>query len=173
MATLRNMFARSVDTNALKRISAILGCVLFLISFISPFYTISMFTLAGESSTHYWSYESDYHYIINGHFVGQTWFSDYWFSPYLGVGFRIPWILVSMFTTQVLTLFFGVASIIFKRRMLSFAPVLLSLLTIGLMVRTGMPKDIILHGEYQLGYYLVFPSLVLFLSAFVMNEVTK
>lgn len=88
------------------------------------------------------------------------------------IGFGIPWILISMFTIQVLTLLFGVASIIFNRRMLSFAPVLLNLLTIALMVYTGMMEEVY-PGEYQLGFYLVFPSLVLFLFAFVLNEMTK
>jgi hypothetical protein len=56
--------------------------------------------------------------------------------------------------------------------MLSFAPVLLSLLTIALMVCTCMVEEIY-RGGYQLGFYLVFPSLALFLSAFILNEVTK
>jgi hypothetical protein len=157
----------------LRKALVVIACVVFLFSVISPFYTISMKTLAGGSSTYYSSYESDYQYAIMAHFgSSKTWFSDYWFSPYLGVGLGIPWILIAMFIIQVLTLLFGVASIIFNRRILSFAPVLLSLLTIALMVYTGMVEQIYL-GEYQLGFYLVFPSLVLFLSAFVLNEVRK
>jgi hypothetical protein len=129
-----------------------------------------MKTLAGGSSTYYWSYGSDYHYSINFHFgSSQYWFSNYWFSPYLDVGLGIPWILVSMFTIQALTLLFGVATLIFNRRILPFASVLLSLLTVALMVYTGMMYS----GEYQLGYYLVFPSTVLFLSAFVLDEMNK
>jgi hypothetical protein len=167
------MSTRFLVINVLKKVLTILGCLLFLFSIVSPFYTISMITLAGGSSTQYWSYESDYHYGITAIFGSrQTWFSDYWFSPYLDVGLRIPWILVSMFTIQALALFFGVASIIFNRRMLSFAPVLLTLLTITLMVYTGIVEEIY-SGEYQLGFYLVFPSLALFLSAFILNEVTK
>jgi hypothetical protein len=132
-----------------------------------------MKTGAGGSSTYYWSYGSDYHYSINFHFgSSQYWFSNYWFSPYLDVGLRIPWILVSMFTIQALTLLFGVASMIFNRRILSFAPVLLSLLTIALMVYTDMIEEIY-FGEYQLGYYLVYPSVAMFIFAFLLNEVTK
>jgi hypothetical protein len=173
MATIKDMVAGHLDFNTLKRICAAFGCLLFLISFISPFYTINMITLAGGSSTYYWSYESDYHYAIIAHFgSSQHWFCDYWFSPYLDVGLRIPWILVSMFTIQALTLLFGVVSIIFTRRMLSFAPVLLSLLTIALMVCTGIIEEIY-FGEYQVGFYLIFPSLVLFLSAFVLDELAR
>jgi hypothetical protein len=126
-----------------------------------------MITLAGSSSTYYWSYESDYHYSIVFHFgSSQYWFSDYWFTPYLDVGLGIPWILIPMFTIQALTLLFGVASIIFKRRIFPFVSVLLNLLTIALMVYTGTMYS----GEYQLGYYLAIPSLVMFSSAFVLNE---
>ena len=166
------------DIHALKRICVVLGCLLFLISFISPFYHDRVLTLYGRESTYYWSYEYDYHYSVELH-VGssQQWFSDYWFNTYLPAGLRIPWILVPMFTIQVLTLLFGVASFIFNRRILSFAPFLLSLLTIALMVYTSMmpsgyPEEAY-SGEYELGFYLVLPSLVLFLSAFVLNEMTK
>lgn len=167
------MSTRFLVNKTVRRVITILGCLIFLISFISPFYTISMKTLAGGSSTYYWSYVSDYHYSIDFHFgSSQYWFSNYWFSPYLDVGLRIPWILVSMFTIQALTLLFGVASMIFNRRMLSFAPVLLSLSTIALMVYTDMIEEIY-FGEYQLGYYLVYPSVAMFIFAFLLNEETK
>ncbi|MGA3193053.1 MAG: hypothetical protein ABSD73_11175 [Candidatus Bathyarchaeia archaeon] len=170
MATIKGMVTRHLGINTLKRFFATFGCLLFLISFISPFYNISGITTAGRTTTYYWSYESDYHYSFDFHFgSSQYWFSDYWFSPYLDVGLGIPWILVPMFTIQALTLLFGVASIIFNRRILPFASVLLSLLTIALMVYTGM----MISGEYQLGFYLVFPSLILFLSAFVLNGMAK
>jgi hypothetical protein len=170
MPTVKGMVTRHLGINTLKRISAIFGCLLFLISFISPFYNIIGITSGGRFSTYYLSYESDHHYSFLFHFgSGQYWFSDYWFGPYLAVGLGIPWIFVPMFTIQALTLLFDVASIIFNRRILPFAPVLLSLLTIALMVYTGM----MLSGEYQLGFYLVFPSLVLFLSFFVLNELTN
>lgn len=153
----------------LKALLTILGFLVFLFSIILPFYAISMGSGFYGSSTQYWSYESHGHY---GRMSGQSWFSDYWFNPYMVIGLGIPWILVSMFTIQVLTLLFGAASIIFNRRMLSSAPVLLSLLAIALMLYTGMMEETY-SGKYQLGFYLAFPSLILFLSAFALSEVIK
>jgi hypothetical protein len=195
MIKLKSRLTRSLVFRLFRIGIALLGCLLFLISFISPFY-LTRFISPVPSRC--WGYFWSYKYDLDGlspsspppqytlvYYSNQYWFHDYWFSGHSyspgiedGVVPMVPWIpLLSMFTIQVLTLLFGVASIIFNRRMLSFAPVLLSLLTIALMVHTGMrlsgyPEEIY-SGEYQLGYYLVFPSMVLFLSAFVMNEVTR
>jgi len=164
----------------------VVGCLVFLFSVIFPFYHVSTFMgLEGyQQSTNYWSYKYDYYwsyFLFGSHFgSSQQWFSDYWFAPYsasslgLSLGLGIPWILLPMFIIQVLTLLFGVAFIIFNRRILGFAPVLLGLLTIALMVYVGMfPYGVGISGTYQLGFYLVFPSLFLFLSAFALNELTK
>ena len=79
---------------------------------------------------------------------------------------------LAMFIFQALVLAFGIASIHFKRRVMLAAPVCLSVAVLGLMLYTG---EILGYSneDYQLGYYLVFPSLALFLSAFILNEVTK
>jgi hypothetical protein len=177
MAAFRNISTKSLDIHALKRICVILGCLLFLISFISPFYHIKVFYLAGASSTYYWSYEFENHYsFFNQSGLNQQWFSDYWFTPYLSVRFGITWILLPLFTIQVLTLLFSVVSIILSRRVLLLAPVLLSISAMALMVGTSMmPSEypVSYSGEYQLGFYLVFLSLVPFLSAFVLGGMTK
>lgn len=164
MVAFRNISTKPLAINTLARIFATLGCLLFLISLISPFYSLRFTTLDGIASYYYKSYESDYHSGMS-RIVGHDWFFNYWRLP------GIPWILVPMFVIQALTLLFGVAFIIFNRRILSLAPVLLSPLTIYLMtVSAGMMLSGY-GGEYQLGFYLVFPSLALFLSAFVLNEI--
>jgi hypothetical protein len=174
----KNMSTKFLVVNSVKKISVIIGCLLFLISFISPFYSFSEKTLAGGSSTYYRSFESDYYYAIMFHFgSGHYWFSDYWFSPYLDVGPGIPWILIPLFTVQVLTLVFGVAFIISERRMLSFESIAFSVVALALMTYTGervneelAPYSV---GQYQLGYYIVYASMTMFLLAFLLNEVTK
>jgi hypothetical protein len=170
------MFTRFLVINNLRKVLAILGCLLFVFSFIYPLYYAEFITLAGGGSTYYWSYKVDYRIIITVVFhQDQYWFSNYWFSSYGWIGLGIPWILISLFTVQVLTLVFGIASIIFKRRILSFTPVLLSLTAIALVIYIGM----IVAGigiywwQYQLGYYLIYPSAILFMSAFALNEVTN
>lgn len=156
-----------VGANTLPRILATFGCLLFLISLIHPFYHNWYINLGGGTSYYYRSYESERATGIS-RMVGFDWFFNYWRLP------GIPWILMPMFVIQALTLLFGVAFIIFDRRIYSLAPVLLSPLTIYLMtVSAGMiSSGYEAGGDYQLGFYLVFPSLVLFLSAFVLNEIT-
>jgi len=66
-----------------------------------------------------------------------------------------------------------VVSIIFKRRILPFVPVLLSL---AVIIYTGVIFSGIgpvFWGEYRLGYYLIYPSAILFVSALALNEVTN
>jgi len=163
MPVFRNI-SKSLGINALARIFAALGCLLLLISLIFPFYYIGGFTLEGPSSFYYWSYEYHYQFSTVGTFSGQYWFFGYWFRQ------GIPWILEPMFVIQALTLLFGVAFIIFNRKILSLASVLFSLSTIFLMFLAGMMFPV--YGKYQLGFYLLFPSLILFLSAFVLNEIS-
>jgi hypothetical protein len=65
----------------------------------------------------------------------------------------------------------SIVLIFFNRRILSFIPVLLSVVVLGLMIYIG--NLMFGYGEYQLGYSLIYPSLAIFLCAFVLNEVTR
>jgi hypothetical protein len=101
------------------------------------------------------------------------WFFNYWFSENW-VSLAVSWIPLAMFIVQALVLAFGIASIHSKRTVMLAAPVCLSVVVLALMLYIGetLPyRDS--FEEYQLGYYLVFPSLALFLSAFILNEVAK
>jgi predicted membrane protein len=174
----KNMSTKFLAINAARKIIVIIGCLLFLISFISPFFRFFEFTLAGGSWTYYRSFESDYYFSIIAHVgSGHYWFSDYWFSPYLDVGPGMPWVLISLFTVQVLTLVFGVAFIISDKRMLSFESIVFSIAALALMTYTGERVNEELSpysvGQYQLGYYVVYASMAMFLLAFLLNEVTK
>lgn len=142
----------------------VIGCLVFFFSVISPFFLFR--TVLYPTSNYYWSYRRDFYSIL-----GQTqyWFSNNWESTGWAT---MSWALVSMFIIQVLTLVFAVGSVFFNRRILSFAPVLLCLGVLGLMIYTEQTISGVL-GEYQQGYYLIFPSLALFTFAFILNEVTK
>jgi hypothetical protein len=173
----KNMSTKLLVIKAARKIIVIIGCLLFLISFISPFYRFFEFTLAGGSWTYYRSFESDYYYYIVFHAgSGHYWFSDYWFSPYLDVGPGMPWVLIPLFAVQVLALVFGVAFIISERRMLSFESVVFCIAVLALMTYTGerVNEELSVNvGQYQLGYYIVYASMAMFLLAFLLNEVTK
>lgn len=169
------MFTRFMVINILKKVLALLGCLLFVFSFIYPLYYARFITLAGSGSTYYWSYKVDHRNDIMAVLhSNQYWLSNYWFSSYSFVGLGIPWILISLFTVQVLTLVFGLASVIFNRRILTSTPALLSLAVMALMIYTGeILSGYRFYGEYQQGYYLIYPSVIMFLSAFGLNEATR
>jgi len=178
LINLKSMSTRFLVTNTVRRVITILGCLLFVFSFIYPFYYVSWTGIGGGTLTHYWSYEYDYHYHVGlgGSGSSHQWFFDYWFTPNLSVGARIPWTLVSLFTVQVLTLAFGVVFLFSNKRILSFEPIMFNIAVLVLMTYTGG----ILSGhvsaysnQFQLGYYLVYPSVAMFVSAFAINEVVK
>jgi len=147
----------------------VIGCLVFLFSVISPFFLYM--SVLGGMSNYYWSYRRDFYGNLQQG-PRQYWFSNYWGTTGLAEFQPMSWALVSMFIIQVLTLVFGVGFVFFNRRILSFVPVLLCLGVLGLMIYAG---QIVLGGlgEYQQGYYLIFPSLALFMFAFVLNGVTK
>jgi hypothetical protein len=160
----------------LKALPTILGCIVFLFSIILPFCYIDnfpAFSTGGPFWTYIWSFKAvDYHAMVGLHVI-PYWFFNYWFSENW-VSLAVPWIPLTIFAVQVLVLAFGITSIHFKRRVMLAATVCLSVAVIALMLYIGkiLPyRDS--SEEYQLGYYLVFPSLALFLSAFILNEATK
>jgi hypothetical protein len=177
MVNLKNMSTKFFVTNTFRRVITIVGCLVFVFSFISPFYFISSEFGGTGSSAYYWSYKSDYYYSMDlrGSGSSHPWFSSYWFTPSLAGGVGIPWILVSIFTVQILTLVFGVVFIFSSRRALSFEPVIFSMIVLALMMTTGEQANEILTyfvGQYQLGFYLAYASMVMFLVAFLLNEAT-
>jgi hypothetical protein len=106
--------------------------------------------------------------------VSIYWFYDYWFYPLVALG--MTWVLISLFAVQILTLMFGLFFTISNRRILSFQPVIFSIATLLLMTYTGerineLYGNASYQGQYQLGYYLVYPSVVMFVFAFLLNEV--
>jgi hypothetical protein len=172
--------------NSLRKLLAILGCLLFVFSFFYPFYRVGVGGFGGFSSKELWSFKYDVQYWVGmipqpppENFPNklQLWFSNYWFNSYGFLGLGIPWILISLFTVQVLTLIFGVAFIISNRRILSFEPIIFSTAALVLMTYTA---KVISNGtflfvsfQYQLGYYFVYPSVAMFVFAFLLNEVAR
>ena len=160
---LKGASTKILVLDILRKALVVIGCLVFLFSTISPFF-LSIGVLSGTSN-YYWSYRRD----LYGNFGGkyQFWFVNNW--EYTGSA-KMSLALVSMFIFQVLTLASAIGSFFFNERILSFASVVLCLDVLFLMLYTiGRLYD----GEYQQGYYLIFPSLALFTSAFIVNEVTK
>lgn len=181
MSDFRKTSRRSA-TNTVRKTLTVLGCLFFLFSLILPFYyarwTSALLPLGGgDWSTYYWSYKADEHSVnaLSQLRVSQFWFSDYWLKNYEFV-FDVQSILLPMFLVQLLTLALGLVSIRFDGRNLLLPPFLLSLVVAALMTYAGerISGDILaISTEYQVGYYLVYPSLAMFLFAFLLREVAE
>jgi hypothetical protein len=178
MIKLRSHSARSLVFRVFRMGAALLGCLCFLFSFISPFYILTP-SIQTSYPHHYdfWSFKADYQvYRVT---ISQTrsvqwWYSDYWFK-FKFEGIRLPgffWVMMSMFVFQILALVSGVASIIFNRRFLSLGSVLLCLAVLMEMIYFDISLDrtwYFFESDYQLGYLLMYPSLVFFTIAFALS----
>ncbi len=177
MVNLKNLAAKSLATSIVRRVVSILAILLLIISITSPFCSAgsNMSFDIGEGAF-FWSYRSDFYYSSGTHLIGprQYWFSDYWFSFPKQNYLKLTWIIMPMFILQVLTMVFGIISIISNRRILSLAPVCLSVTVLALMIYTiNTLFGIFQLRNYEQGYYFSYYPVGLFLSAFVLNEVTK
>jgi hypothetical protein len=180
MIKLRSQSTKSRVFHVFRIGTATLGCLFLLFSFIFPFYSsipsIQAMYLHQEYYD-FWSFKADYHFPVYAVTISQTrsmqwWYSDYWFK-FDGIrllGF--PWVMISMFVFQILALASGIASILFDRRLLSPGPVLLCLAVLMEMIYFDIDLDRTWYfskSNYQLGYWLIYPSLVFFTIAFALS----
>jgi hypothetical protein len=180
MSDFRNMSSKLLVNGFIKKVLVILGCLLFLFSVVYPFYFMSMHSMEYWGVT-YWSYKADVTEVTISRFSSQSWFFGYWSNANIFYidGPWTSWILLAMFVIQTVALAFGCASLVANRRIILFVPVCLSLTVLALMSYVGYRLtsyygySSYYAGGYQLGYYLVYPSLAMFLFAFLLNEVTK
>lgn len=162
---------------SLTMLATLVALVVFLFSMLFPFYHIQIFGIEIFDQT-FWSYRSYYSTFTTKFISGWSWFFNYWFDidnlSFAG-GLSITWIPLTMFVMQALTLAFGCLSIVIKRRITLSVPLCLSSTVLALMSYVGYRlsaalNDVFDVSQYQLGYYLVISSVVLFAFAFVLNE---
>jgi len=158
-----------------------LGCLTFLFSITLPFHYAILLRSDwfGERivfyKTYYWSYKSSTLDGEHGRYsqFGESWFFDYW-GNYYSHGSDLWLVFLSMFVVQVLTMITGIASIFTRRRVLALAPVLLCLTDTILMIYTNvrLQESNIGLNPLQQGYWLTYPSMFLFIIAFILTLVT-
>jgi hypothetical protein len=160
----------------LRILSTLIAFFVFLFSIVFSFYHITFGSLEYSDAT-YWSYKADHFLFVLKPVSSQSWFFHYWFgdnNPSYIIGSWVSWILLAMFAIQILTLAFGAASLVIDRRIILSVPLCLSLTVLAMMFYVGYRLSSFNYGGgYQLGYYLVFPSVAMFVSAFALNEVVK
>ena len=162
----------------LKDIPALIGCVLFLCSMLCPFYHLIFPTMIEQSfSVYYWSFKSAVQtYWLGPPFaapqsVFEYWFCDYWFVDTFVEGFGLSWVLVFMFAAQVIILGTGIVSIFSSKRALALVPMITGPMVVASMVYTSLRLSHLNMAVdfYQLGYWLTYPSTVLFIVSFLVR----
>jgi hypothetical protein len=144
---------------------------------VSPFYHITIRGIDFNDQT-YWSYKAYYSAFTTKFISHWSQFFDYWFGTdnlTFVNGLSVSWIPLTMFLMQALTLAFGCVSLAIKRRITLIVPLCLSSTVLALMSYVGYRfssafNDVFDVSQYQLGYYLVIPSVILFAFAFLLNE---
>jgi hypothetical protein len=177
-STQRLLGSSQVNSEVFKWLailSTLIALSVFLFSIVSSFYDWG-FTLLEASGATYWSYRANFFFFSLGIHSWQYMFFDYWFnSNNQGqIGFLgMSWIPLTIFVMQALTLAFGCASLVINRRIIRFVPVCSSLTVLALISYVGyrLSRSNNSGVGYQLGYYLVYPSVVLFALAFALDEV--
>ena len=158
----------------LRRVFMMLGCLLFLSSTILPFlHEIRPASIIPEDSdrTSYWSLKCSTQQV-RSLFLYQTveyWFYDYWVKEY-AIRSELPLVFVFMLLGQILTLITGVASVFLYKKILALAPAILCPTVTALMVYVGTSFRS-WEISYQQGYWLTYPSMLLFIAAFTLSLV--
>ena len=155
------------------------ACCVFLVSTLNPFLTVPYhFSRWGNMPVicRFTVTYSSYKATVGNGFRTEAFFGDYWFSHIESeIGFLgVSWVLIAMFLLQILTLVSGFVSLL-KIHKARIIPFILSLSVILLMVYVfvqGQKRTLYLAG-YERGYWLVYPSMFLFLLASILSLATN
>lgn len=149
---------------------------LFGLSIVEPFMSSSfvlfrwyqMPVITGVSVT-YWSYRA----IVVPNIDMRLLFNDYWFIQNMNapiVFLDMPWLLIALFLTQILTILSGVLSFL-SRKETRAIPFILSIVAIVLMTQTYAEANVFARAfvQYDLGYWLAYPSMFMFCFALITS----
>lgn len=174
---------------ASPRVATACACILFLVSIMLPFLTIYYSTpIEIGYIAQYWSFRM----TITPMFPGQSgmepgisttlFFNDYWFttnrsnysfSPaFFRVSLVFVAIFVAIFVAQIFTLGFGFTFLLKRRKMAQYLSIISCLFVVTAMafasIRVTDESYLYLPSflsSYWLGYWLIYPSIALFLYA--------
>jgi len=157
----------------LRRVLMMLGCLLFLSSMILPFLHEDRHYMIEEDLDRntYWSFKSLTQQIRTLNFPEpvECWFYDYWVREYADRSELLP-VFAFMFMIQILTLIAGTASVFINKRILALAPAMLCPMVTASMIyayTSFRPWEV----SYQQGYWLTYPSMLLFSIAFILSQI--
>ncbi|MCJ7719740.1 hypothetical protein MUO69_07415 [Candidatus Bathyarchaeota archaeon] len=160
------------------------ACCLFLISMGTPFLRKSEVIcvgILGDPSRHctpkiayYWSFLASRTMVNRITMFNSYWFSTFNFDRYnLIPRIKVTMLLIAMFLTQILTVVSGLLSLVLKERWARLVPLFSSTVVTLSMVFTNMELFDYYRLEYEIGYWLTYPSMLLFLLAFTTSLIVE
>lgn len=171
----------------LTRVVTACACCLLLISIFFPFVTLEHGSMIMDHyDVTYWSYRATVRKWGVAYVESEPLLlSNYWFenqepysypaTSYLG----ITWILVALFHMQILTLGFGFFAVFKQRKSTQLLPVISCFSVVFLMgsmvAQAGSLSGLARRAgpKYELGYWLCYPSIILFILAFILQFRTR
>jgi hypothetical protein len=176
MPHLREPSARSFSV--LIKILSILGCISFLFSVFYPFFSAEYSDGFFISLTRiqFWSFKSytaqSFPFLRMAPTIYEYWFLDYWVKE---SAYRSEFLILFplMFIAQVSTLITGMASLLVRRKLLAYLPVVLCSIVIALMTYVSMSSEVSWNWQYQNGFWLALVSFFSFLSVPILEQEQK
>lgn len=175
MAKLRNRSVKTLCFYVLRKTPTIIGCMLLLFSIISPFCSFFPYNPFWETRSITFFYYLSFRFYEERKPSGgeyqlyrEYWFKDYWFDSEVKY-FGLSGVLIIMFVTQILTLAAGITFVFTDRKALVYAPAILCPIIIALMTYTNLELSGTELGSFQQGYWLMYPSMILFLLSLTLS----
>ena len=183
-------------SRVLEKLVSLAAVLLFLGTLVFPFlsfvrvYLLSIPEYQCDSIFYIWSFmmREEITCLKWSEFTHETldyWFNDYWFhwlycsfppdQQMLQLKDEISWMLISLFSLQILTLSIAATSIFIYKKYLAFIPAALCPATTALMTLIFILINNASHiiAAYKIGYWLTCPSEALFIISLIINVKTK
>lgn len=164
---------------SLFKVLTICACLVFLVSILMPFLTVPHFLADGHARwATYWSYKVAIKKVELGQVTQDKTllFNNYWFTieSHL-VNLRAPWVFITMFFVQLLTMIAGLSSLYLRGWKIQIIPPITSMSVTLLMIYMYMQAEKWTLGllKYELGYWLTYLSTILFLLKFILYQQSK
>lgn len=166
----------------LSDVLLISACCLFVISMGTPFLKNNQFYACAhlDSEIHpmppnckpypsyYWSFQAFHTSSNRITMYGSYWFDTFDSGPY-PPRLSAPIFLITMFMNQILTVASGLLSLFVRERWIRLVPLASSAFVALLMIITNSVLFGYYRLGYEIGYWLTYPPMLLFLLAFTMN----
>ena len=176
MTVSERVKSRFTRVEVLEKVLAIAACLVFLSSLLFPFYEFRPAVLYIPEYPHIyveymWAYKLRAEDMLHIRPPEEFWFQSYWAGQTTTRYGHLQLVLPSMFAAQILTVAATLASIVWRKRIIVCLPILACLTVTMLMTSVNIVLSTanISVDNYQIGYWLTYPSLTLFILSFLFT----